>query len=184
MNTPKKHNPFSDKKEPSEYNLLRTRAKDLGINTHGMKKQDIVGAIKTHDLQTADTGEALGPKKTARIPLGARQPRLVAEKRKGYHRRFINDKDDRIKRAAAGGYAHVRDEKGEPISRPVGTQEHGGGMTAYLMEIPQNLKDEDFEVSQSVLDDIDNSIYQGTHGEKPGDKRYVPNSGIRIDVDT
>jgi hypothetical protein len=133
--------------------------------------------------RTDDAGEAVGPAKIERVPLGARKPRLSAEQRPGFVRRWVNDRPGRIEDARNGGYVHVQDSRGEPISRPVGTAEGGGGMRAYLMEIPKSLYDEDFAAAQSIVDDIDKAIYRGKYKEEPGDKRYVPEGGIKVSVD-
>ena len=65
---------------------------------------------------------------------------------------------------------------GKPIQRPAGTLKEGGRMATYLMEIPQEFFDEDFEAKQESLNEMDNAIYTGRHKEDSDDKRYVPRS--------
>ena len=191
----KSQSPLSDGSPRAETEIahLRSEAKALGVNSFGLGKEQLRVAIQEahQDAKRAQkddapridaTGEALGPAQIKRIPLGARAPRLAADQRPGYSRRWINDHNDRIERSRRGGYEHVRDANGEPMSRPVGSAEGGGGMRAYLMEIPQHLYDEDFAAGQGVVDDIDRAIYRGKYKEEPGDQRYVPEGGISMTV--
>lgn len=89
-------------------------------------------------------------KRPLRVPLGTRKI-LTAPKRKGYHRRFVNDTGDRIETFLAAGWQIVTDDDvevgdpragkakkmGSPVSKNVGQ-----GVTAYLMEIEHSLYDE------------------------------------------
>jgi len=109
-----------------------------------------------------------------RRPLGVSQLKLSLPPRPGYVRRWINDLDDRIEQALAGGYSHVKDSKGRNISRGVGVSPRGGGLTAYAMEIPQEWYDEDFARKQGMIDVTDHTILRSMHGASQGDGRYVP----------
>jgi hypothetical protein len=112
---------------------------------------------------------------TIRRPLGRREAKLAAPKREGYYRRYINDTPGRIESAIAGGYTFVQDKAGRNWERIVDRNDRGGGLSAFLMEIPLELYNADFEAKQAELDIIDEQIYGGTYG--PGaatDGRYVP----------
>jgi hypothetical protein len=90
----------------------------------------------------------------------------------------------RIERARAAGYDHVVDDKGRPVTLIVGTQEKGGALNGFLMEIPDEFYNEDFAVKQGALDEVDKAIYRGALNEEPGDKRYVPkNAPIKFGVE-
>lgn len=75
---------------------------------------------------------------------------LTAPKREGYQRRFVNDVGDRVEQFLANGWNVVTDEtiqvgdervgKSQPIGSPI-TKDVGVGVTAVLMEIPQELYD-------------------------------------------
>lgn len=114
-----------------------------------------------------------------RIPMGKRQPRLSAAARPGYHRHWFNDIRDRLDLAVQAGYAFVKDGKGKNIERSGGYYE-GNAFKTYLMELPMQFRNEDLEARQERSDEIDSKIYDGQYKSEPGDKRYVPSSGISI----
>lgn len=104
-------------------------------------------------------------RKKTRIPIATRNV-LRADEREGFHRRFFNDKDDRIARAEAAGYVKVRgnvstgdphvgdsSKKGSCVTKSV-----GGGMKAYLMELPQEFYDEDQKVKQDAIDETEKGM--------------------------
>ena len=118
-----------------------------------------------------------------RIPLGQRKARLAYESRPGYVRRWINDEPGRVFDAENGGYAKVIDKlTGKPVYRIVGTAKAGGGLTAYLMEIPEEFWKEDFDQKQIPLNELDKQIRMGVHNQEDDDKRYVPPTGIKFGV--
>jgi hypothetical protein len=125
---------------------------------------------------TAAGDETRGPGKAPRIPFGAPQPKLSQTERPGFKRRYFNDIPGRIDRAKNAGYAHVMDAQGKPISTTVGVAKEGGGLTAYLMEIPSELYDADQAAKMQAIDEFDESIRRGVaSGKAPGqDGRYVP----------
>jgi hypothetical protein len=185
------------KPEGGDLAALREEAKGLGIDPTGLSRQGLAASIaavrqavanlpaaqpaeREDELRTDELGEDLGPANTRRIPMGTRTQRLLAEPRPGFYRRWINDVPGRIERARRAGYAHVKDRTGAPISTPAGTQEHGGGMRAYLMELPDPLRQEDLVAKARVNDEIDDAVNRGKNDDQPDDRRYVPEQGIRI----
>lgn len=124
----------------------------------------------------------------ARVPLGVRKQKLIAEKREGYVPRWINDDGDRIQQAIQGGWDFVlRDKKatsddlGNRISRSVGVKSAGGVLTAYLMEIREDWFIADQAEKQKSIDATENIIKRGALVQKPGeDGAYIPNMGISI----
>lgn len=114
-----------------------------------------------------------------RKPFGAMEQRMLYPERAGYHRHWFNDTPGRIARAQEAGYEHVT-ENGKNVSRVVGRAEGGGGLIAYLMEIPEEWYSEDMAAQQSERDRMMAEIRAGRRGEQPGDNRYVPEQGIKI----
>jgi len=135
-----------------------------------------VSVVARHDDDEVESG--------GRRPLGRRRAKLEYPARPGFHRRWLNDVPGRIDDAKAGGYAHVKDkEKGKPVMRIVGTKEGGGGLVAYLMEIPDALWNADFAKKQEDLDELDAQIFRGSYKQGADDKRYIPSIGIHAHVE-
>lgn len=181
---------------------LREEAKSLGIEPAGLSRQGLSASIAAvrdalakvaaltpapippegsgDDRLTDELGEDLGPGNIRRVPMGTRQLRLASEQRPGFYRRWLNDVPGRIERARRAGYAHVMDGQNKPISTPAGTGEQGGGMRAYLMELPIALRDEDLAEKGRINDEIDAAVNRGKVDDHPADNRYVPEQGIKI----
>ena len=161
-------------------------AKSAGefTNPHGEfepdELQSATNAATADAPRTDAAGEALGPRGIERVPLGVRRRRLVAEQRPGFYRRWINDVPGRIERAKRAGFTMVQDTQGNPISSPVGTQEQQGGLRAYLMEMPQEFRDQDMAEKRRVNLEIDDALNRGRIGHQAEDRRYVPEQGISI----
>lgn len=123
-----------------------------------------------------------------RIPFGSARQKLAATTRAGYHRRYFNDEARRIDAAKAAGYTFVVDPRtGEPTKSVVGVAKQGGGLTAYLMEIPIEFFNEDQRAKDVPLQQFDQDIRRGAGpGTAPGqDGRYVPmkpDGTPRIDI--
>lgn len=117
-----------------------------------------------------------------RTPLGERNLLTVGNKRQGFRQRWINDVDDRIARAEAAGYTavmrptQVGDPKagaatqvGDIVRRPV-----GGGITAVLMEIPDEYYQEDQAAKEAKVKDTERSLLsEAKEGEFYGE-------GVRV----
>ena len=117
------------------------------------------------------------PARGPRVPLGAHRLRLEGEERPGFKRRYLNDVGSRIEQARNAGYTFVNDPKtGEPKKQLVGVLKEGGGMYAYLMEIPIEFYNEDQDLKEGHLKQFDDAIKRGAGpGKLPGeDGRYVP----------
>jgi len=119
------------------------------------------------------------PKRKERIPFGVPQQSVITPKNDGYVYRVFNDnwsrEPDRIQRALDAGYEKVRDVRAR------GTNEDGSAIEGVLMRIPKELYESDQKLKQEENDKIDREIRRGKFQEKPGDKRYVPSSGISIE---
>lgn len=116
-----------------------------------------------------------------RKPFGSQAQKLAYAQRPGYHRRWFNDVPGRIVDAQEAGFALVVGEDKKNVSRPVGVNEAGGALIAYLMEIPQDWYDEDMAREQAKVDEVDRAIRRGGIEGEPGkDGRYVPQTGIKI----
>ena len=107
-----------------------------------------------------ETREPEGRRK--RVPLGAPLPRLHADHRPGYVRRFINDTPGRLDRAKQAGYANV-EEDGETRKVLVGTTEQGGPLYAYLMEQEEGFYNEDQAAKEAQNSLVDEAIRRGGH---------------------
>jgi hypothetical protein len=113
----------------------------------------------------------------SRVPFGTPQMKLSSDPRPGFHRRYFNDVPGRIERALNAGYSHVKDSNGNNVTTTVGVAKEGGGLMAYLMEIPKELFDGDQAAKMQAIDEFDESIRRGVDasGRAPGqDGRYVP----------
>lgn len=99
---------------------------------------------------------------TKRVPL-AQQKRYPEMPREGFHRCWRNDENGKIEMCLKAGYTHVQadidpntrqtkdsSQIGNSVSIPVG-QGRNGPTTAYLMEIPQELYDEDEQTEQDKI---------------------------------
>lgn len=113
----------------------------------------------------------------ARRPFGAHVQKLSYPPREGFHRHWFNDTPGRIQRAQEAGYTHVQSTDGKNVSRVVGVAEvGGGGLTAFLMEIPLEFYNEDQALKNAKRDEIDQQLKRGRIGDvAPGkDGAYLP----------
>ena len=107
------------------------------------------------------------PNRPKRVPIGTRNI-LIAEQREGYYRRWVNDIQDRLNQFKEAGYGHVTkgdadisDQRAQDPSKmgsSVVKKAVGGGMYAYLMEIPLEFYREDQSEKQAYLDKIEKDI--------------------------
>lgn len=128
-----------------------------------------------------------------RVPLGTPQPRLSAEQRPGFIRRFVNDTPGRITNALQGDYSHVIDETADEEdgraayrSEIVGVKEDGTALRAYLMEVPEDIYAEDQMIKQAPLDEFDQEMKRGSIRKadpRDGESYYVPDEGISVRSD-
>lgn len=113
-----------------------------------------------------------------RVPFGLQAPSMTRADRPGFFRHWFNDSRDRIEKAQLGGYTHVMNAKGEPISAISGRDETGRGQKSYLMEIPIEWYREDLAAQDAALEDRLAEIRHGRSGPGASDNRYVPKQGI------
>lgn len=132
--------------------------------------------------------EERGPRNATRIPFGSHRQKLAAPPRPGFVRRWFNDEPGRIAQARDAGYSHVNDPvTNQPMTHTVGVAKQGGGLTAYLMEIPAEFYEEDTRAKDDPLRRFDDQLKRGAaHGMPGQDGRYVPtnpdgSSRIKID---
>lgn len=111
-----------------------------------------------------------------RKPFGGHVQKLAYPERPGFHRHWFNDYPGRIARALEAGYKHVIDREGKNVARIVGTAEKGGGLNAFLMEIPMQYYLEDQRVKDRGRDELDAKMKRGViAGVTPGqDGSYLP----------
>lgn len=132
--------------------------------------------------------------KTDRIPFGANRQRLaVRDKDPNYVYRWVNDTEDRLARAEAGGYVYVtKDELSEKLGEGQLHQENtdlnsrvskivSKGETTpirgYLMKIKKSWYDQDQKAKEALTDEVDQAILRGRAGGAAIDNQYVPRGG-------
>lgn len=113
--------------------------------------------------------------------------KLHAPTRKGYVRRFVNDKGNRLAELQEIGYTFVEEQgidthgPGSRINRLAGTHEGGAPLKTYLMEIPEEFYREDLEDKDEALKEFDREISEGRdpsgetdprHSYRPGEVRH------------
>lgn len=107
-----------------------------------------------------------------RIPLGTRNI-LTAPTRKGFVRRFVNDKGDRIQMFKDAGWEIVTgageagdDKIGRATSMGSGTNPSvGENQRAILMELPEDLYQADIAESQAKITQVENQIKRNSSVE-------------------
>jgi hypothetical protein len=115
------------------------------------------------------------PANFVRRPFGSQLPKLAFPQRRGFRRYWFNDKPGRVARAKEAGYRNV-EENGQPVARVV----QGGGLRAFLMEIPLKFFDDDMKAQQKQVDEIERAIRSGDMKRNDGDNRYVPKDAIKF----
>lgn len=124
----------------------------------------------------------------SRVDFGEFDQRLGAPQRVGYERRWVNDTSNgAVDKKRKRGWGLVQDGDGKPIHVAAGTAEEGGKLSAYLLEIPKVIYDEDQEKKQDRLDEIDMAISAGRDEGRGRDRGLVPNgteqSAVRLKVE-
>jgi len=130
-------------------------------------------------------------RKGARKPFGAMDQKLYWPAVPGWHLHWFNDVSNNIMEADAHGYVHILDKDGKKVKRGVGSHPNQpGGMSAFLMAIPQEWYEESKRAEQAELDKFDADLRKGAVDGTPGeDGRYVPEdstgkSRIKIETET
>lgn len=104
-----------------------------------------------------------------------RTPRLDYPKRPGWHQCWINDVPGNIQRFKERGYEFRIDPvTKERVSRVAGALEGGGGLQAFLMEIPLEIYQEDQKALEAENDKIDKQIRRGRITGSDSDELTIP----------
>ena len=118
-------------------------------------------------------------------PLGGQRRVFERPAREGFHRHFFNDEGTRIDDALDAGYEHVmRDGTKQKDRVLAGVNQDGSPLYAYLMEQPQEWRDEDLRISREPLREFEQAIKQGIvrkADDKDQTKFYVPEEGITVE---
>jgi hypothetical protein len=153
--------------------------------TRGVKSSEVAEQANTEEKIVRTAADR--PQRKERIPFGVPRSKLAVNVViPGKHLHWINDSAGRIFEAEQGGYEFVTpqeigsSDRETQVRKLVGRNEDGSPLYAYLMKIDQEWYEEDQQIIQNQLDDIDAAMKQGRFEEKPGDRRYVPTSGISI----
>lgn len=154
---------------------LEQTAKKPGRRRKDDAKADLTAAAKPRSPRTvgrprqadarAELAEEREPKgRRQRVPLGSMRLKLTAPKRRGFHRRWIVDRANRLQEAQLAGYEFVRDEESiedAGMGRDSRVKQYSGEEILYLMEIPQAFYDEDQRAKQAEIDEIDETLRRG-----------------------
>lgn len=139
--------------------------------------------------QEAKTSIAPPVTRETRKPFGSTNQKLAYPARPGYHRHWFNDDHGRIDMASEAGYKHVAYDKGpktgKNVERIVGTREGGHPITAFLMEITQEWRDEDMEKQETKNISVDEAIRRGQLDKvnpKDASKFYPSAQGRQISL--
>lgn len=120
----------------------------------------------TADGDFGDFEEWSGPevhpgRRRKKKSFGLERQKLAYTPRPGFHRHWANDVPGRLQDLEERGYAFVKGDDGQPVSRTVGTREGGGGMTGFLMEIPEKWYQEDKAAMHAEIDGVEAAIRRG-----------------------
>jgi hypothetical protein len=112
-----------------------------------------------------------------RRPFGATTQKLAYPPRPGYYRHWFNDEPGRILGAEEAGYAHVKHDRGpkngQNVEAVVGRRESGHPQMAYLMEIPQEWRDDDTAAYEAKNASIEAAIKKGSVAVDKADPKDV-----------
>ncbi len=153
----------------------RTQAADVAVSAPEAPAPNGNG----HDIAPrADAHGPLGPVPLEKVrkPMGQLRYKLDNTPRTGFHRQWFNDDKNRIQDALDAGYAFINGVDGKPMSYVAGTKKEGGPLTAYRMEMPIHLWQQDQDAKVAVRRQRQQDMQRGVTGRgAPGDDgRYVP----------
>jgi hypothetical protein len=174
----------SEKKNTRKKRKKKPRKRTAAEKAEAVRKRKETIARK--EAAAKETGVAVGRRK--RVPLGVPRARLNVNKKKGYVRRWVNDRDGRILRAQEGGYNFAKRDEVDFIDSDVCNEDRickvvsPDGTKAYLMEISQEFYDEDQAEKKKLVDATEEALRSGSdaHGAPGRDGRYIPQEGIKI----
>lgn len=103
---------------------------------------------------------------------GNQSQKLAYPNRIGYHRHHFNDTPGRIVGALKAGWTHVVDpETGKPIENVVGVAATGGGLKAYLLEIPEEWWKDDMGEQEKLNAAKEETIKRGAKASNREDEK-------------
>lgn len=116
---------------------------------------------------------------------GNQGQKLAYPKREGYFRYWFNDTPGRVDGAKESGYTHVIDPStGKNAQTVVGVQPNGDPLYAYLLEIPQEWRDDDaaaLEEKNSANEEAIKSGPQPQNGKDAGNF-YAQAQGRKLTI--
>lgn len=140
------------------------QTKDASVNVRKQAADRVSRsrAVSGRPSRASDLKDARPNRGKDRVPMHMRDV-LTADEREGFVRRWMNDENNRLAQALDAGWDFVHKDGQERTGDSSGTQEGagsdsrvsrpvGGGITGYLMEMPQELYDEDQRAKQRLVD--------------------------------
>lgn len=171
--------------EPKHYSALeevRATAVDVGAEAPGISADVSLAAEPPRDDE--DHAAAVERIRKMRRPFGSSTRKLELAQRPNYKRHWFNDTGARVQEYLDSGWAHVKDQKGQPLKRAVGTGRDNGVLYAYAMELPEEFWLEDMaarhEQAKARMDAVKQSPFQakpGTAQRSDQGKFYSPVEG-------
>lgn len=121
-----------------------------------------------------------------RIPMNGKRLRLDAPKREGFYSRWINDDVGRLQEAQEAGYDFRLDPTNSDSSDSRTWRHVGGGKRAYLMDLPEEYRNEDVLEAQASIDRKEAAILRkgrvdpsSGHALSNDPTAYVANASVR-----
>lgn len=148
----------------------------------GRRPNNVTTAVAAEDIEAgepvsfSDNGAVTATKRRRRASVGGFHLKLSAPERKGFVRRWFNDKPGRIAEAEELAYEHVTetgiksDSPDSRVRRLVGTQD-GEPLYAYLMETP----DEEYQAGRDELEERHRQVDQAIREGREMDKGRISN---------
>lgn len=107
--------------------------------------------------------------------IGSLSLKLKADPIPGFKQYWFNENKHDFQELSSEGWSHVNDKQGKPTKALVGTDEDRKGVYAYLMKVPQYFWDAWKADEQSLIDETDKAIGNGTlHRNTSIPGSYVP----------
>jgi hypothetical protein len=150
-------------------------------------ERSLSGREPEPEVASVDTLPRRERKPFTRKPFGSQEQKLAYPNREGFHRHWFNDEPGRIMKARDAGYEQVHDDDGRPVNTVVGIGRGGQPLVAFLMETPQEWRDEDMTAQETVVHDLLTQIGQGNYtkpGGADGNLRYAGSQRGDIKIDS
>ena len=136
-----------------------------------------VKILSADDIKRKEAMETRSANRTRRARLGGYEgQRMLAEPHDGFHLHWINDVGTNLKEMLAKGYSFVEDNssiESDDLGRMNSLQvsKNGPPITAYLMEIPEELYLEDQLLKERSIQDVEDQIRRADVGRGLGSER-------------